>query len=130
MSLPRPAELLRHRPPALLLESLDSLDAERLHCTTPSRSAWTWPEVLESGAQAAGLVAGLLAEGLDNTALIAEYRHVRVHAPTHRGAVHLTAWLDRRLLRFRRCRVEARAGDGTLLLEATVTLAPGDGHAR
>ena len=128
MSLPRPDELLRHRPPALLLEALDRLEDGRLSCTTTTRARWTWPDVLESAAQAAGLAAGLLDEGLDNTAVIAEYRHVRIHTPTHAGALRVTAALERRVLHFRRCRVEARTLDGELLLEATVTLAPGERH--
>jgi predicted hotdog family 3-hydroxylacyl-ACP dehydratase len=127
MSLPAPATLLRHREPALLLGTIDDLVDDRLTCTSTARSSWQWTEMLEAAAQAAGLLAALRDDGFDNTLVIAEYRGVRVHAARHDGRLRLLARLDRRVLRFRLCRVQVRAADETLLLEGTVTLAPGRG---
>ena len=42
----------------------------------------------------------------------------------HDALSRVAATLDRRVMQFWRCHVEARATDGTLLLEGTVTLAP------
>jgi len=125
VSLPAPAALLRHREPALLLGSIDSFVDDALVCTSVARASWQWPEMLEAAAQAAGLLAGLKDDGLDNTLVIAEYRGVRVHAPQHDGPLRLYARLGRQVLRFRQCRVEVRAANEALLLEGTVALAPG-----
>jgi predicted hotdog family 3-hydroxylacyl-ACP dehydratase len=119
-----PAALLRHREPALLLGAVDSFDGRTLRCSARDARSWQWPEMLEAAAQAAGLLVGLRPGGLDNTAVIAEYRDVAVHAPAHRGPLHLVAALERRILRFWRCRFEARAPDGTVLLEGRVSLGP------
>jgi predicted hotdog family 3-hydroxylacyl-ACP dehydratase len=127
-----PAVLLRHRPPALLLTSVDDVARDRLRCTAaPSvQRTWRWPEMLEAGAQAAGLLGGLQRDGLDAGLVIAEYRDVHVHADRHDGPLRLFASLGRKALGFRRCRVEVRsAGDDALLLEAVVTLAPGGAAA-
>lgn len=118
------ATLLRHRPPALMLDAIVAFDGPTLACSGRA-GAWRWAELLEGSAQTAGLLAGLQQQGVDNTAVIAEYRDVRIHAPRHPGPVRFTASLDRRLLGFWRCRCEARAGDGTLLLRTDVTVAPG-----
>jgi hypothetical protein len=56
-------------------------------------------------------------------AVIAEYRGVLVHVHESAGPVHFTADIERRLMRFWRCRLSAYDGD-TLLLEGAVTLAP------
>jgi len=128
VSLPLPSTLLRHAAPALLLATIETFDRDRIHCTSPSRSAWAWPEMLEAAAQAAGLLAGLQDEAFDANLLIAEYRDVRIHAARHAGALALFATLDRKVLHFRRCRVEVRAADGGPLLDGLVTLAPGADH--
>jgi predicted hotdog family 3-hydroxylacyl-ACP dehydratase len=125
MSLPAPATLLRHREPALLIGIVETVSGDSLVCGASARSSWRWPEILEAAAQAAGLLAGLKDDDLDDTAVIAEYRDVRVHAAQHDGPLRLSARLDRRVLRFRQCRVEVRAANETLLVEGTVTLAPG-----
>jgi predicted hotdog family 3-hydroxylacyl-ACP dehydratase len=119
-----PAALLRHREPALLLGEVESFDGRTLACSARGARSWRWPEMLEAAAQAAGLLVGLQPGGLDNTAVIAEYRAVAVYAPNHRGPLQLVAALERRILRFWRCRFEVRAPDGTVLLEGRVTLAP------
>lgn len=126
MNLPDPATLLRHREPALLLGKLDAVSDDDLVCTSAARSGWRWPEMLEAAAQAAGLLAGLRDDRFDNTAMIAEYRGVRIHIPRHDGPLRLLARLGRRVLHFRQCRVEVRAANDTLLLDGTVTLAPGE----
>jgi hypothetical protein len=124
VSWPAPATLLRHRPPAVLVEAIASSTGDALACRGVERASWRWPELLEGAAQTAGLLTGMQPHGLDRRAVIAEYRDVRIHAATHPGPVEFTARLDRRILAFWRCRVEARAADGTLLLAALVTLAP------
>ena len=124
MSWPRPARLLRHRPPALLLDRIAEFGGDRLRCTSRGTGPWRWAELLEGAAQSAGLLAGLQPGGPANTAVIAEYRAVGVHVATHTGAVAFIARLERRILDFWRCRVEARAADGTLLLDGRVTIAP------
>jgi hypothetical protein len=123
--LPSPAALLRHRPPALLLATIDAHDGGTLWCTSVERETWVWPEILEGAAQCAGLLAGFQPGGPGNRAVIAEYRNVRPHAATARGTIRLSARLERRVLRFWRCRVEACDAGGTLLLDGLVTLAPG-----
>jgi len=129
MSRPSPASVLRHRGPALLLEAVEALEDGALRCRSSHAGSWTWPRVLEGAAQTAGLLAGLQPGGVTNAAVIAEYRGVVIHAPAHEGPIHFHAHVERRLLRFWRCRVAARAPDTRLLLEASVTLAPGRGTA-
>lgn len=125
MSLPPLATLLRHRPPALLLDTIATAGEHTLSCTSRGDGPWQWPEMLEGAAQAAGLLAGLQPGGPSAEAVIAEYRDIAVHAPTHTGALAFQARLDRRLLHFWRCAVETRAADGRLLLAGLVTIAPG-----
>lgn len=124
-----PATLLRHRPPALLVAAIESFTGDTLACAGVARPHWTWPELLEGGAQTAGLLAGLQPRGLVATAVIAEYRDVVVHAPGHAGSVRFGARLGRRVLGFWRCHLEARDAAGTLLLAGEVTLAPGPARA-
>jgi predicted hotdog family 3-hydroxylacyl-ACP dehydratase len=126
VSLPDPATLLRHRGPALLLGTLDAVSDDDLVCTSAARSPWRWPEMLEAAAQAAGLLAGFRDDRFDDAAVIAAYRGVRIHVPRHDGQLRLLARLERRVLHFRQCRVEVRAASDTLLLDGTVTLAPGE----
>ncbi|MFN8544688.1 MAG: hypothetical protein U0807_10880 [Candidatus Binatia bacterium] len=124
MSLPAPAAVLRHRGPALLVGAITAFDGDTLTCAATGDGPWEWPQLLEGAAQAAGLLAGFQSHGLSNTAVIAEYRDVVVHVRRHTGPVRFTAGLDRRLLRFWRCRLAAHAADGTLLLAGRVTLSP------
>jgi predicted hotdog family 3-hydroxylacyl-ACP dehydratase len=123
MSLPSPAEVLRHRPPALLLASVVRVDGDTIRCRTLGPGPWPWPRALEASAQAAGLLAGLQPGGVTNRAVIAEYRDVVIHVAADPGPMEVVARLDRRVLGYWRCRVEAHAG-GRLLLEGRVTLAP------
>jgi predicted hotdog family 3-hydroxylacyl-ACP dehydratase len=118
-----PAELLRHRTPALLLATIESFDGETIVCTSREIGPWRWPLVLEGAAQTAGLLAGL-AGGLSNRAVIAEYRGVVVHAERADGPIHFAARLERRLLHFWRCRIAARGAGGIRLLDGHVTVAP------
>jgi hypothetical protein len=48
----------------------------------------------------------------------------------HGGRVRFQARLERRLAHFWRCRCEARAADGRVLIASRVTLAPGQGGVR
>ncbi len=123
MTLPPPAALLRHRPPALLLGRVERHEAARLLCRGIDGGRWTWPRLLEGTAQTAGLLAGLQPGGPGPGAVIAEYRDVAVHVGSHRGPVRFEARLERRLAHFWRCRCEARAADGRVLLASRVTLA-------
>ena len=123
MSGLEPAELLRHRGPALVVDAIDGFDGETLCCRAGAAQR-TWPALLEGAAQAAGLAAGLRPGGLSRQAVVAEYRDVRVHAAAHAGALRFAARLERRVLHFWRCRIEVRDGAGALLLEGAVTLAP------
>jgi hypothetical protein len=124
MTFPDPARVLRHRPPAVLVGTVVAFTGERLVCASNGPGPWTWPQLLEGGAQTAGLLAGAQPGGLTEQAVIADYRSVRVRAPSHAGAVEFTATIDRRIMRFWRCRVTARATDGAILLSGLVTLAP------
>ena len=124
MNAPSPAALLRHRPPALLLDTIEAVEDGTIRCTTRGPGPWPWERALEAAAQAAGLLAGLQPGGLTNRAVIAEYRDVIVHMSAARGPIRVRAWLERRILACWRCRIEARAGDRPLL-EGRVTLAPG-----
>jgi hypothetical protein len=124
MTFPDPASVLRHRPPAVLVGVVVAFSGDRLVCTSSGTGPWRWPQLLEGGAQTAGLLTGAQPEGLSEHAVIADYRAVRVLAPIHEGAVWFTATIDRRVMQFWRCRIEARATDGALLLEGSVTLAP------
>jgi hypothetical protein len=121
-----PAEVLRHREPALLVEAIEAFDGDRLTCRAVARELWRWPEMLEGAAQTAGLLAGLQKDGLSNRAVIAEYTGVVVHAPAHRGPLRFRARLERRILRCWRCRIEVHDRTDALLLAGSVTLAPGD----
>jgi hypothetical protein len=119
-----PRAVLRHRAPAVLLSAVRTFTGRGLVAVGAADGVWPWPKLLEAAAQAAGLLAGARDGGLANTAVVADYREVRVHTPVHHGAVEFHATLDRRILHFRRCRIEARAADGTPLLSGSVTLAP------
>ena len=125
MTLPAPADVLRHRPPALLLAAIEAFDGSTLRSRSVDDGAWPWPRILEGAAQSAGLVVGLATGGLSNRAVIAEYRDV---VPSHHegpGPIRFAARIERRLLHFWRCRVEACAADGAVVLRCAVTLAPG-----
>jgi hypothetical protein len=126
MTLPVPAEVLRHRPPALLVEAIETFDGQGLTCRAVARDGWRWPEMLEGGAQTAGLLAGLQKDGLSNRAVIAEYAGVVVHVAEHQGPLRFRAHLERRILRCWRCRIEVRDASDALLLAGSVTLAPGE----
>jgi hypothetical protein len=119
-----PAELLRHRGPALLVGAIEAFAGDTIACASRGDGPWRWPLVLEGAAQAAGLLAGLRG-GVSQRAVIAEYRGVVVHAERHEGPVRFVARVERRLLHFWRCRIEARDAAGGLLLEGLVTVAPG-----
>ena len=119
-----PAAILRHRGPALVVDTIDGWEGETLHCRATDPGPWSWPAMLEGAAQAAGLAAGLRPRGLSSHAVVAEYRDVRVHAATHTGPLRLAARVQRRILHFWRCRVRVRDAAGTLLLEGSVSLAP------
>jgi hypothetical protein len=80
--------------------------------------------MLEGAAQAAGLLVGLAVPGAPRAPVIAEYRDVVVHAPSHPGPLRFAASLERRLLHFWRCRVAVRDAGGRVLLVGRVTLAP------
>jgi predicted hotdog family 3-hydroxylacyl-ACP dehydratase len=123
--IPRPATVLRHRGPAVLVDDAEDRGDGTVRCTGRDDGPWPWPRALEAAAQAAGLAAALHAGGPHEDAVIAEYRDVAVHVAEHRGALSVIARVERRVLRFWRCRIEARATDGTVLLAGTVTLAPG-----
>ena len=121
----RPEQLMRHRPPALLLGGGIESTAAGLACDGIDDGPWRWARLLEGAAQAAGLLSGLQPGGPGPAALIAEYRDVTLHAARHEGPVRFHAAFDRRILRFWRCRVEARSADGRLLLSGLVAVAPG-----
>jgi len=124
MTAPAPGLLLRHRTPALLLGSVRDFDGAVLRCASLGDGPFPWHALLEGAAQCAGLLAGLQMDGLDDTAVIAEYRDVIVHTGGHGGPVTFVARLDRRVLRFWRCRVEVHAADEAILLQGLVTVAP------
>lgn len=119
-----PRRLLRHRPPALLLASIVGRAASALECASVPDGPWEWPRMLEGAAQTAGLLAGFQPGGPENTAVIAEYRDVRLHVLRHAGPLRFHAVVERRLLHFWRCRCEVRAPDGTLLLDGRITVSP------
>ena len=130
MTFPDPATLLRHRPPAVLVRDVVEFTGEQLVVTSNGAGPWTWPALLEGGAQAAGLLVGAQDGGLSNRAVIADYRNVVIGAETHQGAARFTATIDRRIMQFWRCRITVHDAGGALLLEATVTLAPPSGERR
>ena len=124
MTWPAPSTLLRHRAPAIMLAEIVEHTPETLRCRGPEQ-AWTWPMLLEGCAQTAGLLAGLTAAGLDNHALIAEYRDLTIQQNDYAGAPQFEARFDRRILGFWRYTIRACAADGGALLCGSVTLAAG-----
>jgi hypothetical protein len=128
MTFPNPAALLRHRPPAVLTGEVIEFTGQRLTATSNGDGPWSWPALLEGGAQAAGLLVGAQPQGLSNRAVIADYRKVAIGALAHQGPVRFTATIDRRVMQFWRCRIAVHDGTGALLLEGTVTLAPPGGE--
>src|SRR5207247_11253658 len=92
---PGPADILRHRGAALVVDAIDGFDGETLRCRATGAGPWPWPALLEGAAQAAGLAAGLRPRGLSSRAVVAEYRDVRVHAATHARPLRFTAGLRR-----------------------------------
>lgn len=125
MKLPPAAALLRHRGPAILLDAVCSFTGRALSATARGSGPWEWPQILEGAAQCAGLLAGLQGAGMSEHAVVAEFRNVSVGALCHAGPIRFDARLDRKLLHFWRCTVEARGLDGSVLLYGDVTLAPG-----
>ena len=123
----RPEQLMRHRPPALLLGGGIESTAAGLACDGIDAGPWRWARLLEGAAQVAGLLSGLQPGGPGPAAVIAEYRDVVIHAARYEGRVRFHAALDRRILAFWRCRVDARGADGRLLLSGLVAVAPGAG---
>jgi hypothetical protein len=121
----RPAQLMRHRPPALLLGNLVEANADGLACEGIDDGPWRWARLLEGAAQAAGLFSGLQPGGPGPAAVIAEYRGVEIHALEHEGPVRFHAAPDRRILGFWRCRFDVRDEGGALLLSGLVSVAPG-----
>jgi hypothetical protein len=123
------AGFLRHVPPALLLGTVVAHEDARLVCASRDAGPFGWAQLLEGAAQAAGLLAGVLG-GPGAAALIAEYRDVDARVATHAGPVSFDAALERRVLRFWRCRVRVTDASDAVLLTARVTLAPPrpDGH--
>ncbi len=121
----RPEQLMRHRPPALLLGTVSEASAAGLACDGIDGGPWRWARLLEGAAQAAGLLSGLQPGGPDAAAVIAEYRNVTIHSVLYHGRVRFHAAPDRRILRFWRCRVDVRSADGRLLLSGLVAVAPG-----
>ena len=121
----RPEQIMRHRPPALLLGTIVESTAAGLACDGIDEGPWRWARLLEGTAQAAGLYSGLQPGGPDAGAVIAEYRDVTIHAVLYFGRVRFHAALDRRILGFWRCRVDARSADDRLLLSGLVAVAPG-----
>jgi hypothetical protein len=124
MTLPRPASLLRHRPPALLLGDIESFNGTGLTCASNGAGPWEWPRLLEGAAQCAGLLAGMQPGGPPNTAVIAAYDGIVVRAARHAGPVRFVARIERRIVGFWRCHCEAQSADGMALLEGSVTIAP------
>jgi hypothetical protein len=118
------AEMLRHGPPALLLGEIVAFDGASVACTGRGSRVWRWAQLLEGGAQAAGLVAGLEPGGPDATAVIAEMRDLRIAVVEHAGPVSFHAALERRVLGFWRCQVHARDAGGLSLCSGRVTVAP------
>ena len=122
-----PAQVMRHRPPALLLGRVVDSTTAGLVCAGIDDGPWRWARLLEGAAQTAGLFSGLQPGGPGADAVIAEYRDVTLHAALYFGRVRFHAALDRRILGFWRCRVEARSEGGRLLLAGLVAVAPGAG---
>src|SRR5439155_23889211 len=91
MSGPAPAEILRHRGAALVVDAIDGFDGETLRCRATGAGPWPWPALLEGAAQAAGPAAGLRPRGPPSRPVGPEYRDVRVHAATHAGPPRLPA---------------------------------------
>jgi hypothetical protein len=120
----RPEQVMRHQPPALLLGTVVESTATGLACDGIDDGPWRWARLLEGAAQAAGLFSGLQPGGPGAAAVIGEYRDVTLHARRHDGRVRFHAALDRRILGFWRCRVDARTTDGRLLLSGLVAVAP------
>jgi hypothetical protein len=128
VSAPAPADVLRHRAPALLLGAVERFDGAALACASSGAGPWRWPAMLEGAAQAAGLLAGLQPGGPSNRAVIAEYRDVRIRKAGHAGRLRFHVRLDRQLMRFWRCRFEACDERGEVLVDGTVTIAPPPGE--
>ena len=122
----RPEQLMRHRPPALLLGAVAESTPTALVCDGIDDGPWRWARLLEGAAQTAGLLSGLQPGGPGATAVIGEYRDVTLHTGRHEGRVRFHAMLDRRILGFWRCRVEARGAGGQVLLSGLVSVAPGE----
>jgi hypothetical protein len=123
MSHPAPADVMRHRGRALVVESIRARGADTLECTASDAGPWRWPRMLEGAAQTAGLLAGMLPGGPARS-VVAQLLDVVVRAETHRGPLRFVAAFDRRVLHFWRCHFEVRDADGGVLLEGRVTLAP------
>jgi hypothetical protein len=118
-----PGDFMPHRPPALLVGRIERFDGAALRCGSAHDRLWHWSDLLEGAAQCAGLLAGLQPGG-PRRSVIAEYRDVALHVAGHPGAVRFEARLERRVLRFWRCRVEVRDAEHRLLLAGAVTVAP------
>jgi hypothetical protein len=117
-----PAQVMRHRGAALLVDAIESREPQRLCCTSRGDGPWPWPRMLEGAAQTAGLLAGLQPGGPFG-GIVAQYRNVEVATREHPGPLRFVATFERRVLHFWRCRVEVRDRDGEVLLTGSVTIA-------
>src|SRR5262249_59492245 len=91
VALPAPGLMLRHRPPALLLATVEAHTGRTLTCTGIDAGSWPWPRLLEGTAQAAGLLAGLPPGGPANGARIGEYPGGSLRGERHPRRVPLSA---------------------------------------
>jgi SAM-dependent methyltransferase len=115
---------LRHQGRALLVGDVETMDGDRIVCRSRGTGPWRWAEMLEGAAQSAGILAGSRPGGLPRRAVVAEYRDVAVRTDTYSGPLRFEATLERRLLRFWRCRIAVLSEDGKVLVDGRVTLAP------
>lgn len=123
MTFPSPSAWLRHRGPALVIDTIDAWDGTWVECGARD-AAWAWPRLLEGAAQAAGIACALADERWRSGAVVAEFRDVEIRGERHRGPVRFRARSERVVLAYRRCRAVAATPAGTTLISAHVTLLP------
>jgi len=119
---------LKHRGHALLLacevEDDRSNDLER-RFRSQHRDPWTWPLVLDAGAQAAGLLVKDLDRGFTGTLVVVAYDELQLELEPRAGTLLVRVSKIRRVLGMTQVGVVATdAATHEIRMRATVSLAP------
>src|SRR5437870_1932289 len=129
MEYPHPADLLPHELPAVFIGKIQSVAPNFISCRATTCRTWTWPQLLEGSAQAAGLLLRLRHRDQSSIRphyIVVGYDNVKIWSSTFKGLVCWDARRVREILDVTQFYSRAYDQSSTLILEATVALGPGE----